>query len=302
MMNCSRLLDQSADVSARQFGVFRIALGAFLLVHFAHLLPYAAELFGSAGILADPTLNLIPQILPNPLWMDAAPDWLPFCVVVAGMLAALGILIGYGRRVCCVIAWLVWAWLFARNNLISNPGLPYVGMLLLLSAAIPTGERFSIRSAKAHAASWQFPTLAIRTVWFLLAAGYTFSGVMKLGSPSWLDGSALRDVMLNPLARPGFFRDVFLHLPDLLTNLATWATLALEIAFLPLAFSRRVRPWIWMAMVLMHLGIMLLVDFADLSLGMLLAHLFVFDSAWVPVAWRSKCRIVFQNAARTWSA
>lgn len=31
----------------------------------------------------------------------------------------------------------------------------------------------------------------------------------------------------------------------------------------------------------MHLGILALVDFADLTLGMLVAHAFTFDPAWV---------------------
>jgi predicted DCC family thiol-disulfide oxidoreductase YuxK len=32
----------------------------------------------------------------------------------------------------------------------------------------------------------------------------------------------------------------------------------------------------------MHLGILLVVDFADLSLGMVMIHLFTFDPAWLP--------------------
>jgi predicted DCC family thiol-disulfide oxidoreductase YuxK len=35
-------------------------------------------------------------------------------------------------------------------------------------------------------------------------------------------------------------------------------------------------------MLLMHLGLMVVLDFADLSLGMVMLHLFTFDPAWIP--------------------
>ena len=41
-----------------------------------------------------------------------------------------------------------------------------------------------------------------------MAVGYTFSGVTKLPSPSWRDGTALARILDNPLARPGPLRDL----------------------------------------------------------------------------------------------
>jgi predicted DCC family thiol-disulfide oxidoreductase YuxK len=35
-------------------------------------------------------------------------------------------------------------------------------------------------------------------------------------------------------------------------------------------------------MAMMHLGLLMLIDFADLTLGMLLLHAFTFDPAWIP--------------------
>jgi hypothetical protein len=76
-------------------------------------------------------------------------------------------------------------------------------------------------------------------------------------------------------------RDVILGLPDGVLSVGTWATLAFELLFAPLALSRRLRPWIWMLGLAMHLGLMVLIDFADLSLGMVMLHLFTFDPAWL---------------------
>lgn len=278
-MNTKFLDSHASSIGARQFALFRIALGAYLLVHFAQLLPFAAELFGSDGVLADPHLNFVPALLPNPLWIGGVGHWLPALCIAVGMLASVLIIAGRCRRLACVVAWLIWAWLFGRNNLISNPGLPYVGLLLLIGAVIPRGESWCWKGEPDS--EWKMPGMAVVAIWFLLAAGYTFSGAMKLGSPSWIDGSAIRDVLENPLARPGWIRDFVLSTPDWMLRLATWGALALELVYLPLVLFRRVRPLLWIAMVGMHLGIMLVVDFADLSMGMLLAHAFVFDRRWL---------------------
>ncbi len=279
-MNTKLLDSHASSIGARQFAVFRIALGGYLLVHFAQLLPFAAELFGSDGVLADPNLNFVPALLPNPLWIEGVGHWLPALCISVGMLASGLIIVGRFRSLACIVAWLIWAWLFGRNNLISNPGLPYVGLLLLMGAVIPRGEAWCWK--RQADLQWKMPGMALVVMWFLLAAGYTFSGVMKLGSPSWIDGSAIRDVLENPLARPGWIRDLILSTPVWMLRLATWGALALELLYLPLALFRRARSWLWIAMVGMHLGIMLVVDFADLSLGMLLAHAFVFDRDWLP--------------------
>ena len=61
----------------------------------------------------------------------------------------------------------------------------------------------------------------------------------------------------------------------------TWGVVIAEISFLPLCFSRRGRFIAWSIMVFMHLGIMMVISFADLSIGMLMIHLFTFDQRWL---------------------
>jgi hypothetical protein len=126
-------------------------------------------------------------------------------------------------------------------------------------------------------------------LWIAMAAGYTYSGLTKLGSPSWIDGSAVRWVLENPLARPTALRELLVALPDWMVAATTWLTLSLEIGFAPLALVRNARPWIWGAMLTMHVTLLVLIDFADLTMGMVLLHAFTFDPAWLArsrtVAW-----------------
>jgi hypothetical protein len=158
--------------------------------------------------------------------------------------------------------WYVLACLFGRNPLIGNPALPYIGIVLL---------------AHAFSRAGLMRRQACTAVWVLMALGYSLSGYTKLTSPSWIDGSALVHILNNPLARPGVMRDALLALPSVYLRAATWGTLGLELLFAPLALSRPLRPWLWGAMLTLHLGLIGLIDFADLSLGMVMLHLFTYD-------------------------
>lgn len=266
-----------------QFALFRIVFGFYLLQHFVLLLPWGGELFSAAGVLPRPEVNATHGLWPNPLattW-GGSPAFVTFFLVALCGLSLL-FLLGVFRRPAALLLWFGWACLFNRNNLISNPSLPYVGLILLACVLVPEGEplRFSRRASAPS--DWFFPAWLFHGVWFLMAAGYTFSGLVKLGSPSWIDGTAFRHLIDNPLARPGAIRDLYLGFPDWLLALHTWAVLALEILFLPLALWKSGRWAAWSLMLAMHLGIIVMVDFADLSFGMVMLHVFTFDPDWLP--------------------
>lgn len=285
-------MKQTKQLSPWQFTAFRVLFGAYLFVHFAQLLPWANELFGSGGVLADARLNPLHGLFPNPLvWIQ----WPQFPVIFVGglMLCSLAFAAGFARRSAALVLWFGWACLFNRNNLIANPGIPYVGLLLVLSALVPLGEPWSF-CRRTSVEPWFMPAFIYWCPWVLLAAGYTYSGGWKLFSPSWVDGTALLHLMENPLARPGPVRDLLLQLPLPFLKALTWLALAGEILFLPLCLTRRVRLVAWLWMITMHLGILLVVDFTDLTLGMLMVHLFTFDPDWMPPR-QSKVLVLFDG-------
>jgi hypothetical protein len=168
--------------------------------------------------------------------------------------------------------------------LISNPSIAYVGLLLVLTTLVPATEPRRLLGRKAEESEFYFPAGVFYAAWVLMAVGYTFSGALKLMSPSWLDGTAFWHVVNNPLARDWWLRDVVLSLPMWTFRGLTWGALALEVLFLPLALWRVTRPVAWLSMVGMHVGIIGLVSFADLSAGMLMLHVFTFDPRWVEMA------------------
>jgi hypothetical protein len=267
------------------YSIYRALFGLYLLVHFVQLFSWTSEVFSSAGMLPDgtasPVIGLCPYF-PNVLAYWDSPTFARAFLVVAVGLSVL-FAVGWWDRACALGLWYVWACLFGRNPLISNPSLPYIGWLLLAHVFLPSAPYGSLAAWRRadQGRDWRMPSAIFAVGWILMALGYTYSGYTKLVSPSWLDGTAVAHVLDNPLARPGTLREALVSLPDWLLHLATWGVLALELTFAPLALVPRLRPWLWLTMLLMHLSLIGLIDFADLSLGMVILHLFTFNPGWI---------------------
>ena len=88
----------------------------------------------------------------------------------------------------------------------------------------------------------------------------------------------------QPLARPGIIRDAPLRVPRVWLQIATWTSLAAELIFLPMSLGLTTRKVAWLAMSGLQIAILCVVNFADLTLAMLLAHLFTFDPRWLPLS------------------
>lgn len=275
------LFSLQAPVSARQFTAFRVIFGGYLAWHYFALVPWAGELFSAQGILGGSGANPFHGRWWNPLYDPGVSGYAWLMPALAGVLSTL-LAAGVLRRPFALVLAVIHSMLFTACPLIANPGLPYVGLLLWLCAIIPAGEGW--RSEKDG--SWRMPGAAFWVAGFLLAAGYTFSGVSKLTAPGWMDGSALRTVLATPLARDNGVTSLMLALPESFVKVMTWGTLAFEVAYLPLWLIPRLRTPLWLAAMAFHGGILCTLDFADLTLGMVMIHLFVMPSMpWLRGLW-----------------
>jgi predicted DCC family thiol-disulfide oxidoreductase YuxK len=266
-----------------QYSLFRGIFGVYLIVHFAALLPWGTEIFSNTGILPVAGDSPLIHAFPNLLAFSDSPMTVTV-LLVSAVLSCVLFAIGKGDRFAAIWIWYVLACLFGRNPMTANPSLPFVGWMLLAHAFLPFAPYGSL-AAKGRIDpdnGWIFDRRIFLAAWIVMSLAYTYSGYTKLLSPSWIDGSALSDVLQNPLARDTPLRLLVLSLPPIFLSLATWGGLALELGFAILALSRWSRPWIWLSMLILHLTLIVLIDFADLSLGMVMLHLFTFDPAWLP--------------------
>lgn len=265
-----------------QYSVYRAALGSYLAVHLASLIPYAAEVFSNRGVLPSGPLSASAGWLPNALVAVDAPA-LVIAALAAGAAAALAFAAGWKDRWAAAFLWYIWACLLGRNPLIANPSIPYIGWLLLAHLFVPSAP-YGSADARGRAdpgGGWRLPQGLFAAAWAVMAVSYSYSGWTKLQSPSWFDGTAFRYVLSNPLMRGHWAVEFLMGLPDWTLKSLTWGALGAELFFAPLACSPRLRPYLWLALFSMHAALIGLVDFADLSLGMVLFHLFTFDPAWV---------------------
>lgn len=269
-----------------QYSIYRVLFGTYLMIHFIGLLPWSSELFSKEGMLPVGSLSPLFHLFPSVLLINDSPMAVHL-LLSAGVLSSLLLVVGKGDRYAAISCWYVLTCLFGRNPLIANPSLPYVGWLLLAHTCLPLHDQMK------H--NWRMPSGIFLAAWIAMAVGYTYSGYMKLTSPSWIDGSAIKHVLNNPLAHSNFMTGNLLSLPEAGIQFLTWSALLSELLFAPLALFSRLRPWLWLMLLSMHLGLLTVIRFPDLSFGMIMLHLFTFNPAWIKPKQASNLHIFYDG-------
>jgi hypothetical protein len=272
------------DWTGGQYSVFRGLFGIYLFIHFLHLLPWGTEMFSSQGVLPDANLSPLISVFPNLFYLVDSPSSVT-AVLTLACCASLLFMIGQYDRIAAFFLWIVLAWLFGRNPLILNPSMPYVGWMLVAHLFVPTKPfgAFSASGQTTPDGDWHFPENIYFAAWAVLALSYSYSGYTKLLSPSWVTGDAIALVLENPLARDTFLREWLITFPPLFFKLLTWFVLYVELLFLPLILIKKLRPIMWMLLLIIQFGFLLLLNFADLTVGMLLFHLLTFNPGWLRI-------------------
>lgn len=275
-----------------QYSLLRALFGAALALYLARLLPWAPELFTSSGVL--PPDADAPSLL---RWVDD-PASARAAVGVGALLAVLFAL-GLRDRWAALGLWVVWASIHGRNPLVADSGAPFVGWVLLFHAALPTAPFGSLdaRGRMDPRGEWSFPRPLRAAAWTLLALTTTYNGLSKLASSAWRDGSAVGGLFGGPLAEGGWTSTAFAALPGPLLAVGTWAVLALQLGFAPLALLARARPWLWGAMTLATIVVALGFDSPDASLGRLALLGLCFEPRWIaPLAAAGPDRVFYDGA------
>jgi len=272
--------------SSSFFSLYRIILGTYLFFHFSKLWNDGEEIFSNEGVISDakilPSYGKLPVLI---LHFDSP----KIIELFIGSLIISSILFTFGiyRRLNSL--WLFYGWmsLLNRNPLISNPSLGYIGWILLSCALIPKGEKFlffrkrnSNNDKQYH--HWEMPDVIYYGFWIILGVSYTASGLHKLSchNNTWIDGTALYYVLTSPLARPNNLINELLSSNGFIIKLMTWGSLVLEVSYLFIGTFYRTRKYYWLASIMFHMGILCTINFTDLTIGMIVVHLFSFDPSW----------------------
>src|SRR5882672_2071611 len=94
-----------------QYSVFRALLGAYLFVHFLHLVPWGAELFSHQRMLPEAATSPLFPLFPSVFHLSDAP-WVVTVLLLAAALAAVLFAAGRWDRTAAAFMWYVLASLF----------------------------------------------------------------------------------------------------------------------------------------------------------------------------------------------
>lgn len=212
----------------------RTVFGLLVFLWALSVLPDATTFFGPAGVLPDaPSHGGAWSVLH--VWHSGTA-----AVVLVLLLAAGGASLVFGRftRVASVVVFACFVSLGNRNGFIGNSGDALLRVLSL----------YVVLASFAPRSTW--PLRLIQLQVSLIYCGTVWA---KLRGHAWPDGDAVAYAFrLEDLAR---FAVPDVGRSELLTHVLTWGTLVLEGSLGVLVWVPRLRPWVLLGGVCLHLGI-----------------------------------------------
>lgn len=234
--------------------VVRIAFGLVVLAWTLSLTPDLLTFFSRTGIFEGHTNNPIEFGLLR--WFPG--NAMVVALFVALIVASACLTVGYHTRLASLVVFLGVLSFEHRNPFVFNSGDGLVRLIAFYLMLAPAGVSLSLdRWRRAKERFWEFPARApwaLRLIQVQLTIVYAATVWAKVRGTDWNDGTAvsyaLRITDIDRIHLP-----VHLAMSPVLSNLATFGTLAIEASLAVLLWNRRARPWVIGLGVLLHLGI-----------------------------------------------
>jgi predicted DCC family thiol-disulfide oxidoreductase YuxK len=282
------------DRSTLPLEITRIGVGAAMLLHYAAASPYLLAYWGDDGWMTRAALT---EYLSDPwarsvfFYFSSPWQWVAFHSLFLMCLAAFTL--GWHTR------WMKWAVLIAHISYdYRNPSVVYgvdaiAACLLLIMCFAPLGRALSldrvreVRLAKlsdltAHppqfTSPWAFA--CTRLMQIQMAVLFFFSAVDKLRGEDWWNGDAVWQVFVSNDYYNAFLLNV-LASNLWLVNIATYATVLIEIAYPFLIWQRRSRPYALAGAIFLHLQFAFLMNLYYFSFVMIMGHMSFLRRSWL---------------------
>lgn len=271
-------------IDARVLALFRIALGALLLIDLADRIPDLFTFYSDAGIL--PRAMLLDGMVRT--WRFSLFDAIGNPVLIAltyavGAAAVLAMMLGYRTRLATFVTWLFVLSLHERNLVVLDSGDTVIRILCFWMLFADSGAVWSLDVKWGRrAAELLVPVAPLRVMQLQVAVIYLCAALLKNGS-TWQNGTAVYHAMqLSDWVRP---LGKWLLAYPFACELMTRGTLFVEAGFIVLAFSpivSQVMRALAIAMVLgLHAGIFLTMRVGLFSLIMPVTMLLFVRPEWI---------------------
>lgn len=260
----------------RRMAVFRSVLCGVYFVFFLIRTPDLDFFFSNDGIMQSHLLHegLFPMEYRYSIF-DVIPG---HAALLTGHLIFLGCLlmmiVGWFPRLAAAIAFFLHVSFMHRNIAVSF-GVDLIATFYLFYLIFSDASF----SKKTHSAkdNWvsDLGSVSYRLCQVQLCVIYAYSGIEKLKGVSWWGGSALWDVLANPMLIKADFGWLVHFLPIL--ALMAYLTLLWEVYFPVLIWIPKWRPWMLVFGVLFHVGIAVSVNIPFFSLMMMSFYILFID-------------------------
>jgi predicted DCC family thiol-disulfide oxidoreductase YuxK len=282
------------DSPTTPLDIARIGIGAAVLFHYAMATPFLLDLWGDAGWM--PPAAALQYV--DGLWMQSvfyyftAPwQWIAFHALYLFCCAAF--MLGWRTS---LVKWIVLIGQISydyRNLTLVYGADSILCCLLFILCLAPTGRALSLDRVRAVRAAKRADLAATlppytgawagactRLMQIQMAVLFFYSGIEKIRWDEWWGGDAVwlavttyefySPVLSEVLARHYW-----------LVNLATYATILIEITYSFLIWQRRTRPYLLAAAVFLHLMFMIILRLVYFSFLMIMGHMSFLRPEWL---------------------
>lgn len=252
-------------------GVFRLVFGLHGLFFWMRIFGGYDSLFGASSIPKE--IAVLRYQDPLLKWIFNLADHTFIGAGVLGASSSLCILLwSYSRlmgkncrlrlvRPMFFIFWLCLALFFVRFPSVRSVHIDYMGWLSLLNVLISEEDKW-VRSD----ISWG--------AWIFFSVGYLYSGIRKAELDPWLGGYAVQHILRGPIGRFEFDRQP-LEILTFLSPILSWSVVMLELVAPLMIWRRLSRVLLLTASATFHLGVLAFLRIPDLTVSILLFHLFL---------------------------
>ncbi|MFZ3229638.1 MAG: hypothetical protein WA160_05505 [Pseudobdellovibrio sp.] len=157
--------------------------------------------------------------------------------------------------------WLVLFLFFVRHPLVRSIHIDYLGWLAFLNIFIPSNKK-------------TIPVDIANASWIFFAVEYFFSGIKKLTVYEWNSGKAIDLIFKTEVARFKLSDDLS-NVMSLSSPALCYFVIGVELSALFLIWNKQLRIVILLLSIMLHLGILVFLRIQDLTIGLLIFHLFL---------------------------
>ncbi len=253
-----------APISARPLGAFRVVFGLlaiinllFMTVDFDYWLTSRGILQGQEALqIAGPLRPSILTYFPDPV----------FTRVVFGLTLAFatGLMLGWHTRMMSILFYLGMLSIHHRNLLTGSGADTLMVCIAFYMMFCPSGAAYSLDARREARRRGYAPAEPLIVPWgqrliqLQVALVYLVTAVLKANGGAWMDGTAMHYVLTN--REIGRFDFSFLAAYPMVINALTYGGLAIELSLPFLLWVKAARPWVIAAGLMLHTGIMLIIN------------------------------------------